>query len=207
LFLETKDSGELDLLERPDTTRPHFESRRLLRWGQKTSVIVKTKQFVKIIVRTEPESAKVWVKKLTGDSILCALGVCFAEKGGTFKIRATAAGYVDKETHPFAGLERDTIIDVSLEQEKGSVSFNINLISGQPVADIGLYMDVYVDGKPERENYHSRDRIRLTQGRHSIYMEKEYGDEKYWVDKFDIQIQSSQDTAITCRVRNAPIPP
>lgn len=204
VFLKMAGSEKRHSLKQLDTAGLHFESRRLLRWGQDANIIAKTKA-VKVTVRTEPKSAKVWIKKPTGDSTLCPLGLCTPEKGATFKILVTADGYI-KEVYSFTRLEKDTTLDISLKPEPGLVKFKITLISGQPVEDWGVHMDLYVDEKLFREEYSSGDNISLTPGWHKVYMEKEQGGVRYWVDTLDIEIRSGQHTAVACIAETEPVP-
>jgi len=202
--LKMEDSGKLHSLKRPDTTKYRFESKRILRWNQ-GSIILKPKEFVKIIVRTDPESAdaKVWIKKPSSDSVLCPDGVCTAEKSQAFKILVTADGYFRKET-PFVGLEKDTPIDVQLEPKPGFVKFNITDEGKRPVTD----MDVHIDGgKLTFTGYSSGQSITLTPGQHSVYMEKRRGKKMYYTGTLYFRIESDQTKVETCIVKTKPISP
>lgn len=220
--LKLEDLGESFSIKRSGAETPHFESRRLLHWGQKSSIIVKTQEHVKISIRTQPPSlgTKIEVSAPPHYDTLDGKGDLTIEKGNVLQLLVTAKGY-KAEPRIYDDLNENTTIIVAYADKMSLIpepsDSNTRVITMNPLSGT-VSFEIFNEGGDRIENmtvYISRNerlltgkscrhRFQLEPGDYWVYIKEdvEIGSEDYAeVRRFPISISPGQDTVIQCTAR------
>jgi hypothetical protein len=219
VLLTMEDSEDSLSLGRPDTSRLQFESRRYLRYGQKSSIMVKAEERIKISVRTQPPSpgTKIEVSAPPHYDTLDGEGDFTIEKGSVLQLLVTANGY-KAEPRIYDDLNENTTIVVAYADKISSIpepsDSNTRVIELNPLSGT-VSFEIFNEGGERIENmtvYISKDGMLLTSkscrypftldpGEYwvSIKEEVEAGSEDYAeVKRFPVSISSGQNAVVKC---------